>query len=303
MGRYRSFSNLDRSVREPGKRHRLPDLRRLVSVPIALLAITTLTAFGQGAPPPQLASPGNLPPMREDVNPTFAAAAIKPSAPEAEGRSIGLRGHSFSAENFSVKDLVVFAYDLQVKQIVGGPEWLDKQKFDIAAVPDAEGQPSPEQWKTMVQKLLADRFRLTFHRESRELAVFALKVAKGGPKLTKYESGTPVRGGVNMRVTREGMMLRARNETMAGFSSVLQEAVVDRPVVDQTGVTGNFDFQLTFAPDGAQFGGLRLPTTNDESAAPSLFTAIREQTGLELDAVRAPISVMVIDHLEEPSPN
>jgi uncharacterized protein (TIGR03435 family) len=122
----------------------------------------------------------------------------------------------------------------------------------------------------MVQKLMADRFKLTFHHEKRELAVFVLTVGKDGPKLSKNENGVPVSGDINMRVAREGMTFTARNVTMADFVSTLQRVVVDRPVVDQTGLADKFDFQLTFAPDGAQFGGMRLPVQSEDVAAPSL---------------------------------
>jgi uncharacterized protein (TIGR03435 family) len=258
-------------------------------------------ASSQAPSQPRGAAP--LPPMAADANPSFEVAAIKPGDPDARGKGLGLRGRDFSAENFSVNDLIVFAYGVQVKQIVDGPPWIDKDKFDISAVPNALGQPSAGQWKTMVQKLMADRFKLTFHHEKRELAVFVLTVGKDGPKLSKNENGVPVSGDINMRVAREGMTFTARNVTMADFVSTLQRVVVDRPVVDQTGLADKFDFQLTFAPDGAQFGGMRLPAQSEDVAAPSLFTEIQEQLGLKLEAVKAPADTIVIDHIERPSPN
>ena len=251
----------------------------------------------------QPGGPAPLPPMAADANPSFEVAAINPGDPDARGKGLGLRGRDFSAENFSVDDLIVFAYGVQVNQIVNGPPWIEKDKFDISAVPNALGQPSAGQWKTMVQKLMADRFKLSFHHEKRELAVFMLTVGKNGPKLSKNENGIPVSGDMNMRMARERMMLVGRNVTMATFASTLQHVVVDRPVVDQTGLSGRFDFQLTFAPDGAQFGGMRLPAQSEDVASPSLFTAIQEQLGLKLEAVKAPADTIVIDHIERPSPN
>jgi uncharacterized protein (TIGR03435 family) len=273
--------------------------------------ILQLVAFIAGgaslAPASQAQAPGQpiaqqLKPMATDKNPAFEVATIKPSSPDAQGRGLGLRGHNFSAHNFTLNDLIVFAYDVQVKQIVGGPDWVVKEKFDIAATPDAEGQPSPQQFKTMVQKLLADRFNLTLHHEMRELPAFVLTAAKNGVKLKKNESGDPGPGNLSMRLTKGGMMLTSKNATMAEFASVLQEAVVDRPVVNRTELTGRFDFQFTFAPDGSQFGGMRLPPQNDEEAAPSLFTAIQE-LGLRLDAVKTPVDVLVIDRAAMPSAN
>jgi uncharacterized protein (TIGR03435 family) len=204
--------------------------------------------------------------MAADANPSFEVAAIKPGDPDARGKGLGLRGHDFSAENFSVNDLIVFAYGVQVKQIVDGPPWVDKDKFDISAVPDAPGQPSEGQWRTMVQKLMADRFKLTFHHEKRELAVFVLTVGKNGLKLSKNENGVPVSGDINMRVAREGMTFAARNVTMADFVSTLQRVVVDRPVVDQTGLADKFDFQLTFAPVHRDSGAARTKAGSSEGS-------------------------------------
>lgn len=108
---------------------------------------------------------------------------------------------------------------------------------------------------------------------------------------------------MNIHLAQDGLMLIAHNETMAEFVATLQHVVVNRPVVDQTGIEGRFDFQLTFAPDGGQFDGMPLPPSNENSAAPSLFTEIQEQMGLKLEPVKTPIEIMVIDHVEAPSPN
>jgi uncharacterized protein (TIGR03435 family) len=269
---------------------------------VAVLIVTGILggSFGQAQSSGQSTAEQPLKPMAKDANPVFQVATIKPSDPEAQGRGLGLRGHNFSAHNFTLNDLVVFAYGVHEKQIVGGPAWLAKDKFDIAAVPDAEGQPSADQFKIMLQKLMADRFKLAFHHEMRELAVFALTVSKNGEKLTKNESGDPGPGRISMRLTKGGMMIVSRNATMAEFASTLQEAVVDRPVVNQSGLSGRFDFQFTFAPDGSQFGGMRLPQQSDDGAAPSLFTVIQE-LGLKLDTVKAQVDVLVIDHVEKPS--
>jgi uncharacterized protein (TIGR03435 family) len=285
------------------------DHRKLFPFAVGWMIVAVLIAIGfLYAPSGQAQSPGQsstqqpLKPMAADANPMFEVATIKPSNLDAQGRGLDLRGHNFSAHNFTLNDLVVFAYGVQERQILGGPTWFVKDKFDIAAVPDVEGQPSADQFKVMVQKLMADRFKLTFHHEMRELAVFMLTVSKNGEKLTKNTSGDPGPGRINMRLTKGGMMLVSRNATMAEFASTLQEAVVDRPVVNQSGLSGRFDFQFTFAPDGSQFGGMRLPQQSDDGAAPSLYTAIQE-LGLKLDAVKAPDDVLVIDHVEKPSEN
>jgi hypothetical protein len=155
-------------------------------------------------------------PMPADADPSFEVATIKPSKPGQPGKAFRVNGREFSTINTSVSDMMSFAYGVHARQIIGGPDWLDKDKYDVLAKPDVDGQPNDKQLKSMVQKLLADRFKLTFHRDKKELSVYAIVVAKGGPKLTKSESDTPFpslffRGLGN---------LPARNATMADFAGV-----------------------------------------------------------------------------------
>jgi uncharacterized protein (TIGR03435 family) len=178
------------------------------------------------------------------------------------------------------------------------------EKFDISGQPDGEGQPSQQQWKVMVQKLLAERFKLAFHRDNKELAVYAITVDKSGPKLTKSE-GDP-NGLPSMLFPRLGV-LPARNASMAEFAGVLQAVVLDRPVVDQTKLSGKFDFTLTWTPDESQFGGMGGPPPSGAAPAaaapPGLTTALPEQLGLRLESTKAPVSVIVIDRVEKPADN
>jgi uncharacterized protein (TIGR03435 family) len=200
-------------------------------------------------------------------------------------------------------ELITFAYGLQSKQIVGAPDWMQSDKWDLDAQPDGEGQPNDKQWKAMLQKLIADRFKLTSHRDQKELSVYALVVGKNGSKLTKSE-GDP--NGLPGLFFRGLGNLPARNATMADFAGLLQGAVLDRPVVDRTGLTGRFDFVLKWTPDETQFTsfGIKIPPPSDPaSAPPGLFTAIQEQLGLKLDSTKAPVEVLMIDHVEKPSEN
>jgi uncharacterized protein (TIGR03435 family) len=246
--------------------------------------------------------PARPKPMAADANPVFEVATIKPSRPELQGKGFRVQGRRFSTLNTSLSDLVTFAYGLHPRQITGGPGWLETEKYDLGAEPDGEGQPNDRQWKTMLQKLLADRFKLTFHRDTKELSVYAIVVGKGGPKLMKTEgdpNGLPglFFGGLGV--------LPARNATMADFAGVMQSAVLDRPVVDHTGLQGRYDFLLKWTPDEFQFGGLgiKVPPPSDNAAAPDLFTAFQEQLGLKLESTKAPVEILVIDHVEKPSEN
>jgi uncharacterized protein (TIGR03435 family) len=151
----------------------------------------------------------------------------------------------------------------------------------------------------MTQKLLADRFNLKFHYEQRELSVYALTVGKAGPKMTR-SLGNP-EGPPDDEFSRSAWM-KETNTTMAEFTKALQY-VLERPVVDHTGLTGRWDFRVQWTPDESQFGGIVPSSSGNPNAAPGLFTAIQEQVGLKLELVKALAEVLVIDHVEKPSAN
>jgi uncharacterized protein (TIGR03435 family) len=246
------------------------------------------------------AVPAPLKPMAANANPAFEVATLKPSKPDALGRGFRVQGRQFSTLNTSLSDMISFAYGLHARQITGAPAWLEQDKYDVLGEPDTEGQPSGDQWKMMLQKMLADRFKLSFHRDKKELSVYAIVVAdKIGPKLAKSESN----GNTIPALIFRGLgNLPARNATMTEFANVMQSAVLDRPVVDQTGLSGRFDFTLIWTPDQSQFGGRGVPApTDDPNAPPGLFTAIQEQLGLKLDSTKAPVDVLVIDSVEHPT--
>ncbi len=242
-------------------------------------------------------------PMAADANPSFEVATIKPSKPGMPGKAFRLNGRRFSTMNTSLNDLMTFAYSLHPRQITNGPSWIETEKYDIEAQPDGEGQPSDQQWKVMFQKLLADRFQLKFHRDKKELSVYAIVVAKTGPKLTK-SAGDP--NGLPGLFFRGLGVLPGRNATMQDFAGVMQTAVLDRPVVDQTGLPGRYDFLLQWTPDETQFGGLGVkvpPPTDKADAPPDLFTAIQQDLGLKLESTKALVDVLVVDSAEKPSAN
>jgi uncharacterized protein (TIGR03435 family) len=256
------------------------------------------------------APPAPPKPMAADADPSFEVATIKPNdsgAPSLQGLIV--RGRNFATRNSSLVDLISFAYAVQAKQIVGAPDWTDKDRYDITAVPEEEGAPNPLQLRIMIRKLLADRFQLTFHHEKRELSAFVLTVGKNGNKLTPTQLNGPLPG-LSFRPGKGGLTLVVRNGTMTDFTDFLQSLVLDRPVVDQTDITGKFDFTLTFTPDDSEFNGHppSLPKQTDDAAAdpaaaPGLFDAIQQQLGLKLDAKKTPVDVLVIDRVEKPSAN
>jgi uncharacterized protein (TIGR03435 family) len=254
----------------------------------------------------------NIPPMDANADPIFEVATIKPNdsgAPSLQG--ITMNGRNFRTRNSSLGDLIHFAYDVQTKQIVNAPEWMEKDRYNIAAVPEQQGVPNAEQVKIMIQKLLANRFKLTFHHDKKELSAYLLTVAKDGQKLTRTQRPGP-QPGIGFRPGTGGLTLMVMNATMADFTGFLQVLVLDRPVVDETGLKGNFDFQCTFTPDESQFNGhppmpppqqTDTANTGSASSAPSLYEAFQQQLGLKLSAKKTPVDVIVIDHVEKPSEN
>jgi uncharacterized protein (TIGR03435 family) len=262
-----------------------------------LTRATPETEWTIPAPTPQ------LPPMAANANPSFEVATVKPSKPDQQGKAFLVQGNRFKTINVTLYELMSFAYGVHSKQVVGAPAWADTDKFDIDAKPDGEGAPNDKQWKSMMQKLIVDRFKLAFHRDKRELSVYVLSVAKGGPKMTKSD-GDP-NGLPGLFFSQLGD-LNVRNATIGDFTGMMQNTVLDRPIVDQTAIAGRFNFTLKWTPDDSQFGGMAAhipPPTDATKAPPALYTAIQEQIGLKLDATKAPADVLVVDHVEKPSDN
>lgn len=268
--------------------------------PLDLVRATRETAWEIPAPPP----PPKL--MAADADPSFDVATIKPNDSGAsQMQALTVRGRNFATRNSSLVDLICFAYNIQSKQIVGGPSWMDSDRYDIAAVPVQEGIPNPQQLRTMMKKLLADRFKLTFHHEKRELSAYVLSVGKNGQKLTPTQLNGPLPG-LGYRPGPGGITMMMMNGTLEDLTSFLQTLVLDRPVVDQTGIKGKFDLHFTFTPDDSEFNGHppALPKQADTAnTSPGLFEAIQQQLGLKLDAEKTPVDVIAIDHVEKPSPN
>jgi uncharacterized protein (TIGR03435 family) len=177
---------------------------------------------------------------------------------------------------------------------------METENYDISAKPDQPGVPNGTQVRAMVQQLLAERFQLVFHTEKKELSAYIITVAKSGSKLSKNESGgnLPGFGG------RGPGAIGVRNSTMAQFADFLQARIVDRPVVDQTGLTDKFDFTLSWRPDQLPPPGPNAPPPPaDLESRSDLFTAFQEQLGLKLEATKTPVEVLVIDRVQKPSDN
>ncbi len=252
----------------------------------------------------------------------FEAASIKPSGSADQRLSYNMfniqSGGQFTVSNVTVKRLIQDAYRIKAFQISGGPGWIGSELFDIAAKPD--GPVSPEQFQNMLQSLLAERFQLAVKRETEEMPVYALVVAKSGPKIKAVNEADPniidlshspiPQGASRPRVTviRRGR-LTAQGLDMASFANTLAN-FLGRTVFDKTGLMGMYDVKLEWKPDENQvalFGATGVPEGFGAPPldwdGPSLLTALEEQLGLKLDSQKGPVDIFTIEHIERPSAN
>lgn len=277
-------------------------------------------ALGAQAPAPPAA-----PPKLQ-----FEVASVKINKGGDNRVLLGLQpGGRFTASNVPLRNLITNAYRIQSTQLVGGPSWLATERFDIVA--KAEGDPTPEQINQMLQSLLADRFGLVAHRETREMPVYALMLARADGKLgdkikpaavdcdAVFAAGRgrgalpapPTPGAPMSCGTRIGPgLLNAGGSTIDQLTNALG-LNVGRIVQDKTGLTGRYDIELSWTPEqrggaggpGAIGGGPGGPPPSSDGSGVSIFTAIQEQLGLKLESQRAPLEVFVVDNATLPTPD
>jgi uncharacterized protein (TIGR03435 family) len=219
-------------------------------------------------------------------------------------------GERYLATNSTVKSLITVAYRIKGDEVTGGPAWIETDRYDMNA--KAERPSSIEELHTMLKNLLADEFKLQFHREMKELPVYALVLDKDGPKMTPHESQSESETAgetwiaITVDAAPEQFLRRRWHATLTPmdyFAFRLGE-MLDRPVVNQTQLKGSYDFDLSFtmelppgAPDGALFNGVKIDTSG-----PRVFEAVRK-LGLRLESKKSPVEIMVIDHAEKPAAN
>jgi uncharacterized protein (TIGR03435 family) len=260
----------------------------------AVAALLVPAVFGQGpataaASPPQTATP------------VLEVATIKPvKDPDPNRAHDTTEGRRLFARNYSLRDLIRMAYEVDPEQIEGGPKWITTDKWDIdAEAVEGVNLDEEREEEALLKELLAGRFRLAFHWEKKILPVYVLTVAKNGPKLKSADSNESENSGCP-----QPGVCTFRKRTLSDFSWYMQYVVLDRPVVDRTGITGQFDFSLKWTPDESQFSRLGwIVKPPADAQTPSLFTAIQEQLGLKLEPEKMPAEVLVIDKVERPTEN
>jgi uncharacterized protein (TIGR03435 family) len=295
-------------------------------MPLAL--VTGILLFGLvNASPIRAQSP----PMTTAPLPSFEVASIKPNRSEDLRRLALFRSGRYTMIGLTTKLLIERAYDLEDFQVSGGPSWISSDRYDVnAKVEDsvaAELQKLPpnqreEQLKAMLQALLADRFKLKVSHVAKDLPIYALVVAKNGPKLQEAKPGDTYpsgikgldgrpqgRGGASMWAGRITSGITGQGVPLIVLAESLSQQL-RRTVTDQTGLKGNYDFKLQWTPDQMPAAiplgpGGAMPATDNppppESSGPSIFTALQEQLGLRLESTKGPVEITVVDHVEQPS--
>jgi uncharacterized protein (TIGR03435 family) len=234
----------------------------------------------------------------------FEVASVKPNTTMDGGMSINRSlGGGFSAKNVTLQMLVTFAYDIRPHQLSGGPGWMESDRFDIVARPSAEdaaAEPktynsndgSTERLQQRVQKLLADRFKLAIHTETKEMPILALVVAKGGPHLKDSDPAS-----VGPQIHGQQGQLTGKKVPMKMFAEKILAQRMGRNVVDKTGLTGEYDFEIKYVEDR----GAAAAAT--DVSGPDFLSAMQDQLGLKLESQKGPVQVIVVDHAEKATAN
>jgi uncharacterized protein (TIGR03435 family) len=250
----------------------------------------------------------------------FEVASIKLAAPDAPGMFINSTpGGRLKVTNMTLKELIAHAWRVQSFQISGGPAWLDSVRYDISA--KSEINPKPGEAPVMLQALLTERFQLTMRRETKELPVYALVLAKKdgklGPRLTESKEGGCTERDLSKALgppepgnPRCGSLM-VSFATLRGTSIPVAQIIptlsrmLGRSVVDRTGLTAKFDISMEWPPDDSQMMQLPpgVPLPPSDGTRPSIFTAIQEQLGLKLESQKGPVEILVIERAEKPSEN
>ena len=295
--------------------------RRLVLLVAGSLAVAASSVLGQTSAAPGGAAP---PDVTADVKvPAFDVVSVKPNKSDSGMVRIMAKPDGYAASNVSLRMLIQAAYGIREDLVSGAPGWADSARFDIDAKVagsdvDALKKLSPEQRRLVLQPLLADRFKLKIHTETKQLPVYELVVAKGGSKLKEANPGDTYANGIKGPdgVGRGGMMrfgpgqLTAQAVPMTSLANMLSQQL-HRTVLDKTVLTGKYDIELNWTPDqgsepmfkGAEGSPQRADAAAPDSSGPSIFTALQEQLGLRLQSAKGPVETIVIDHVEMPSEN
>jgi uncharacterized protein (TIGR03435 family) len=302
-------------IRSPGV------IRRFALATLGLLGLAASVAFGQAPPPPTHAGAASPVEITGVKIPAFAVVSVKQNKSGTGFFRSGNSAEGISVENASLLMIIRGAYGMFNSlddKFIGVPDWAKTEKYDIEAKVDPADleilhKLNQNQRNLMLQGLLVDRFKLKMHQETREQPIYALVVAKNGPKLKAAKPGDTYPNGLKDPYdgqTGAGVVVRSKHRlagqaiSMSSLAVILTQ-IVGRTVVDKTGLAGAYDFTLNWTPEIAAAGS---PITNSatpppEDSGPSIFTAIQELLGLRLEPIKGPVEIIVVDRIERPPEN
>jgi uncharacterized protein (TIGR03435 family) len=262
------------------------------ALPLALSLATPDTLW-------KSAGPAALPPMAANADPSFDVSIIKPAQPDELHPNFDLHARKFTATGASAKELIKIAYNLRGRQVLGGPSWLEENKFDIIAEPDTPGLPSEEQTRLMVRKLLTERFHLVSHTGQQDYPVMALTLDPKGPHPTPSDPNYNLHGNIIGHAEGGDLIYQFSGCTMQQFLGLIMNLFQDKQLVDETGLTGTYDITLRLPNNlfqNSADGGVE-----DERGNAMIIAA--QHAGFKFINKKEPLPVVIVDHIDPPTPN
>lgn len=239
--------------------------------------------------------PAALPAMPAGADPSYEVATIKPATADEQHPVFDLRAHRFEATGISAKELIKTVWNVRGRQVIGGPPWLEDKKFDIVAEPDTPGRPSVEQSRNMIHKLLIERFHLQVHTEQQLYPVLALTLDPKAPRPTPSDPRFSDNMSIYGRRDGDDIVLHVSGATIPQMLAFIMNTFQARQLVDETGLTGTYNITLRIA-------GLAQGPVSDEDIGTALVQAA-QQAGFKFISKKEPLQVVVVDHIDPPTPN
>ena len=236
---------------------------------------------------------GKVPAQQGGGQATILVETVKPHPNAVLHNNFEFRRNRFDLEDQPILKLIAFAYGVSPKQVVGAPGWLEDKHWDMSGTTNLTDDATFVQEQQLIRQLLTERFGLKFHQEQREMSAFALQMVKGKPMLSP--AANPAAQPLEHTEGRSGERTENYTASTMQFFLTIRQLFMDRPLVDQTGLQGVYDFKLRYS-----YG--ETPN-NEEDAPPPMFPAMKEQLGLRFQPVKTAVNVMVIDYIEQPSGN
>ena len=262
------------------------------SLPLTLTLATPETLWKHEAPAAR-------PAMAANADPSFEVATIKPTEHVEHGVGFDLTGRPFVASHVSAMELIKIAYNIRGRQVIGGPSWLNENQFDVTAQPDTPGVPSEEQGRLMVRKLVVERFHLVSHTEERPFPTMALTLDPKAPRPTPSDPEFNGHGAQYGHTDGSDIVYQFSGVTIQQLVERLMTFFQDKQVIDETGLTGIYDITLRMPASVEQ----SPRTTGPDDERPAAWIAAVEHAGFKFVSKKAPLKVVVVDHIDPPTPN